>query len=353
MAVNLELAHIDTSHLLEVVTGPPTGTTPTATTLLVSVVVPVFNEEDVIREFVERVLTIALLLENSYEFEIVLVDDGSTDNTLHILESLAREEPRLKLVQLSRNFGQTPALQAGLDYAQGDIIITMDSDLQHFPEEIPQFLNKLNEGFDMVCGWRHERAEGAIRRWPSRMANKLLRTITGLPFHDFGTTFRAYRAEVAKELRLHGEFHRFIPALVHDLGARIAELPIQNIERPAGKSKYGIGRTLGVFLDMFVLHFFMRYIRQPMRAFGKLGLCAFLCGAAIMSYMIVVAYAYDFPMFRERPGWFLLSVMLMLSAVQIFIAGILAEMLIRIRFDGSGMTTYRVRATRGTSRKLP
>jgi glycosyltransferase involved in cell wall biosynthesis len=335
----------------ELVTGPATTTDHPSTSRLVSVVVPVYNEKEVIREFVDRVLTVALLLEPMYELEMILVDDGSTDDTLRILQSLSREEPRLVIVQLSRNFGQTPALQAGLDYARGEIIITMDADLQHFPEEIPQFLEKLDEGFDMVCGWRHERAEGAIRRWPSRIANKMLRLITGLPFHDFGTTFRAYRADLAKELRLYGEFHRFIPALGHDLGGKIAELPIKNIERPAGKSKYGIGRTLGVFLDMFVLYFFVRYIRQPMRAFGKLALASFFSGASIMTYMVVVAYVSGFPMFRERPGWFLLSAMLMLSGVQIITAGILAEMLIRIHFGGGGSTTYRVRQSWGTSHR--
>ena len=153
----------------ELVTGPATTTDQPSTSRLVSVVVPVYNEQEVIREFVDRVLTVALLLEPVYELEMILVDDGSTDETLRILQSLSREEPRLVIVQLSRNFGQTPALQAGLDYARGEIIITMDADLQHFPEEIPQFLEKLDEGFDMVCGWRHERAEGAIRRWPSRI----------------------------------------------------------------------------------------------------------------------------------------------------------------------------------------
>ena len=309
----------------------------------VSVVAPVYNEEGAIAEFVQRVIEVADSLKRDYDFEIVLIDDGSSDGSLAILREMAARDPRIVVIQLRRNFGQTAALQAGLDVAGGDILVTLDSDLQHFPEEIPRFLETLNAGYDMVCGWRNERAEGVARRWPSRVANWMLRQITGLPFHDFGTTFRAYRADLAKELQLFGDFHRFIPALGSDLGASITEIPIKNVERTSGKGNYGLGRTLGVFLDMFVLLFFIRYIRQPMRAFGQLAVLTFTVGFFIISVMVVLAYWYDFPMFRERPGWFLLAVMLMLASVQIMIAGILAEILARIHFGVGGMRTYRTR----------
>ena len=308
-----------------------------------SVIAPVYNEEGAIAGFTDRVLSVADSRAGRYRFELVLVDDGSSDQSLSIIREWAERDSRLVVVQLRRNFGQTAALQAGLDLAKGDIIITMDSDLQHFPEEIPRFLETLDTGYDMVCGWRHERAEGVLRRWPSRAANWMLRKITGLPFHDFGTTFRAYRAELGKEMRLFGDFHRFIPALGSDLGASITEIPIKNIERPSGIGNYGLGRTLGVFLDMWVLLFFVRYIQRPMRAFGKLAMLSFTAGFLILLVMVILAYWYQTPLFRTRPGWFLLAVMLMLSSVQIMIAGILAEILARIHFGVGGMRTYRIR----------
>jgi len=262
---------------------------------------------------------------------------------LTVSRSLIQTDQRLRVIELRRNFGQTAALQAGLDAAHGEILITMDADLQHFPEEIPLFLEKIAEGFDMVCGWRHRRAEGIIRRWPSRVANLLIKMITGLPFHDFGTTFRAYRADFIKDLKLFGEFHRFVPALGYDMGGRIAEIPIENIDRPAGKSNYGISRTLGVFLDLIVLFFFIRYIDRPMRAFGKIAILFFGVGAVILTYMVIVAYTDNYPMFKEHPGFALSSVMLVLTAVQALFVGILAEILTRIHFGVDNRRVYKIR----------
>lgn len=310
---------------------------------LVSIIAPVFNEEAAIVEFVERVQSVCGEIKERYRFELILVDDGSADDSLPRLKELARVDSCLRLIELRRNFGQTPALQAGIDYARGEILITLDSDLQHFPEEIPTFLDKLDEGYDIVCGWRKNRAEGLLRRVPSAAANWIIRRITRLPFHDFGTTFRAYRAEIAKELHLFGDFHRFVPALGHEVGARIAEIPIKNVPRTKGVSSYGLERTFGVLLDLFLLSFFVRYIDRPMRAFGKLGALCFALGFMIIAYMTWVAYAYDFPMFREHPGWFMLAVMLMISSVQTLIAGVLAELLIRILYGHGEQRVYRVR----------
>jgi glycosyltransferase involved in cell wall biosynthesis len=310
---------------------------------LVSIIAPVYNEEALIEEFYRRVAAVADGGAKRYRFEFILVDDGSRDGSLAIMRRLAEEDPRLRVIQLRRNYGQTPAIQAGLDAARGDILITLDADLQHYPEEITAFLAKLEEGFDIVCGWRHERAEGVLRRWPSALANRIVRWISGVDIHDFGTTFRAYRREIVKDLRLFGEFHRFIPALGATLGGNIAELPIRNIERPAGKSNYGIGRTTGVFLDLFVLFFIVRYMDRPMRAFGKLALATFGVGALILATMVVLAYVYNVHMVQEHLGWFMLSVLLMLAGIQILLTGLLAEILIRIHFGQGDRRVYQIR----------
>jgi len=303
----------------------------------------VYNEEPVIEEFLTRVIAAIASLKERYDFEIVLVDDGSRDASLAIMKRFSRFDKRLRVVEMRRNFGQTPALQAGLDAAKGDIFITMDSDLQHFPEEIPQFLAKLEEGYDCVCGWRFDRQEGALRRWPSRAANYLLRRISGLPLHDFGTTYRSYRVEIARNLRLFGDFHRFVPVLCHLEGGQIAELPIKNIERPRGTSNYGLGRTFGVFFDLFLLYFLVRYQDRPLRAFGKIALGCFAAGSGILATLVAAAYLLGYPTFREHSGWFLLGVMLILTSIQVMLAGILAELLIRVHFSQGERRVYHTR----------
>jgi glycosyltransferase involved in cell wall biosynthesis len=310
---------------------------------LVSIIAPVYNEEDSIAEFVSRVEVTIAQLNDKYDFEVVLVDDGSDDGSLEQMKTLSHQKGLLKVVELRRNYGQTAALQAGLDAAAGSVLITMDADLQHFPEEIPGFLQGIENGYDMVCGWRHERAEGVVRKWPSRVANFMIRKICKLEIHDFGTTYRAYRAEIVKELRLFGEFHRYIPALGQDIGARIKEIPIKNVVRPAGESSYGIGRTFGVFLDLILLFFFVRYMDRPMRIFGKLAGIVFAIGCGILGSLVIYAYLCDIHAVTERAGWFLLSIMLILAAVQIILSGILAEILARIHYSQGNRRVYRVR----------
>jgi len=251
-------------------------------------------------------------LEDRYAFEIVLVNDGSSDDSLERMKRFVEREPRLRIIELSRNYGQTAALQAGLDAAQGEILVTMDADLQHFPEEIPRFLEAIESGYDMVCGWRHERAEGVLRRWPSRAANVLIRLISGLGIHDFGTTFRAYRAELVKDMRLLGDFHRYIPMLGYAAGGRITEIPIRNVVRPAGRSH-------------------------------KLGLAAFAIGASILTVLIGYAYLTNIPTVRAYSGWFLTSIMLLLASVQIMLTGLLAEILVRVHYAQGDRRVYRVR----------
>jgi glycosyltransferase involved in cell wall biosynthesis len=312
---------------------------------LVSVISPVYNEEGVVAELVRRTAAAMGSVSDRYDFEIVLVNDGSRDRSLDAMKQCLEVEPRLRVLDLARNYGQTAALQAGLDAARGEILVTLDADLQHFPEEIPRFLAKLEEGFDMVCGWRHRRAEGVARRWPSRAANLLIRWISGLALHDFGTTFRAARTDLVRDLRLLGEFHRFIPVLAADAGGRVTEIPIENVERPAGRGNYGLGRTQGVFLDLIVLLFLSRYLDRPMRAFGALGLLAFAVAGTILAVLLGYSYLYHVATVREHSGWFMVSVMLLLASVQITLTGVLAEILVRVHYEVGDRRVYRVRHT--------
>jgi glycosyltransferase involved in cell wall biosynthesis len=310
---------------------------------LVSVIAPVYNEEAVIPEFVARLCAVLDGLRDRYDFELVLVDDGSRDGSLAIMRGLVAGEPRLRVLELRRNYGQTAALQAGFDAARGEILLSLDSDLQHFPEDIPLFLDTLEKGYEVVCGWRHQRAEGIVRRWPSRAANLLLRGLSGLDIHDFGTTFRAYRAELVKELRLLGDFHRYIPALARQAGGRITEVPIRNVVRPAGRSSYGLGRTVGVSLDLVLLYFLSRYMDRPLRAFGKLALLAAAAGTAILTGLLVMAWVSGVPTVREHSGWFLISIVMLLASIQIGLTGILAEILVRVLFGMGDRRVYAVR----------
>jgi glycosyltransferase involved in cell wall biosynthesis len=309
----------------------------------------------VIEEFVRRVFASVATVDERYSFELIVVDDGSRDASLAILKRLTDEFKKLRVLELRRNYGQTAALQAGLDSARGDILITMDSDLQHFPEEIPKFLSRLEHGYDMVCGWRYNRQEGILRRWPSRVANTMFCWISGLPLHDFGTTFRAYRSELTREMRLFGDSHRYIPILGGVAGARITEIPVQNIVRPRGRSNYGIGRTLGVTLDLILVYFLVHYLDRPLRAFGKLGILLGATGAGILATLVVYGYAYDVAAVREHSGWFLVSIMLLLSSLQIILVGILAEILIRVHYSLGEHRVYNLRhewpSPRGESSK--
>jgi glycosyltransferase involved in cell wall biosynthesis len=310
---------------------------------VVSVIAPVFNETLAVGELVRRIAAGVRPVEGRYDFEIVLVNDGSRDDSLEAMKKCLAVEPRLRIIDLARNYGQTAALQAGLDAARGEILVTLDADLQHFPEEIPRFLEKLEDGYDMVCGWRQHRAEGVVRRWPSRAANVLIRWISGQALHDFGTTFRASRSELIRDIRMFGEFHRFVPALASAAGGRVTEIPIENIKRQAGRSNYGLGRSQAVFLDLIVLLFLSRFLDRPMRAFGTLGLLAFSVGAFILAVLLGYSWVYSVPTVRMYSGWFLMSVMLLLASVQIIMTGLLAEILVRVHYGVGDRRVYRIR----------
>ena len=228
-----------------------------------SVVVPLYNEAPVVEELYSRLTT--TMGETGLHYELIFIDDGSSDNTLEMLQDFAGGDRKVVVVELRRNFGQTPALAAGFDAAKGQIIISMDGDLQHSPEEIPNFLEKIEAGYDVVSGWRKHRVDNLLmRKIPSRAANWLASKISGVDIHDFGTTFKAYKREVIEELNLYGEMHRFIPALLSRSGAKIIEIPIKNIVRPRGASSYGISRTFRVVFDLITLRFLLGYITRPL-----------------------------------------------------------------------------------------
>lgn len=310
---------------------------------IVSIVVPFFNEEQALPVLVKRLQSAVEPLASHYEFEIILVDDGSEDRSLQIATDLMVNEPRLRVVELRRNYGQTAALQAGMDRSQGDLIITMDADLQHFPEEIPKFIHELENGYDVVCGWRSNRREGILRRWPSRAANYLLRKISGLTIHDIGTTYRAYRTEIVRDIQLLGEHHRFIPILAAKVGARITEIEIENVERTTGTSSYGLSRSTNVFIDLFFLFFLVRYLDRPLRLFGKISLFLFGLAGIIGATLGWLALSTGLPVVREHSGWFLTGLGFMIAGLQIILTGLISELVVRLQFCGDGRSYYKVR----------
>lgn len=314
---------------------------------LVSVAIPVYNEQKVLPDLLSRLVAIADGPCARYDFEFIFVDDGSRDESLKIAKSLIAGEPRLRVVELRRNYGQTAALQAGLDDAKGEIILTMDADLQHFPEDIPQFMDRIEAGCDVVCGWRRKRREGIIRRWPSRAANWMIRRISGLSIHDIGTTFRAYRREIVEDITLLGENHRFVPVFASIAGARIEEIVIENIERPEGVSNYGIGRVVNVWLDLFFLYFYVRYLDRPIRAFGGLALMAFGIAGVIASVLAAMTLLWGTPVVYQRTGWIYLVVLLVVMGTQLLMTGILAEVLARIYFSRSRSVQHSPYKVRG------
>lgn len=324
--------------------GDPKEDAQTSERTLVSVAIPVYNEEKVLPELVDRLAKIAAQLADKYTWEFIFVDDGSKDRSREVIKELIAKEPRLSLVELRKNFGQTAALQAGLDETKGPIVITMDADLQHFPEDIPAFLAKIEAGCDVVCGWRHQRKEGLIRRWPSRAANWMIRRASGVTVHDVGTTFRAYRREIVEELSLLGEHHRFVPVFARTEGAVIDEVPIENIERFEGKSNYGLGRVLNVWLDLFFIYFYVNYFDRPIRVFGKIAMLLFGGALAIGAWLGTLSIVSGVPVVYQRTGWIYLAALLVLTGTQLVMTGILAEVLARLYFRKSGpLTRYKVR----------
>ena len=312
-----------------------------STPLDLSVVVPLYNEEESLPYLVEQ-LTDALR-PSGERFELVLVNDGSSDRTAEVLEQLSHKVPELVAVLLRKNYGQTAAMAAGFDVAQGDVIVSLDGDLQNDPADIPMLLAKLREGYDLVSGWRHQRQDAALqRKLPSRIANRLIGRVTGVKLHDYGCSLKAYRREVLSDMRLYGELHRFLPALAFIEGARITEVKVNHRARQFGSSKYGIDRTFRVLMDLLTVWFMKRFLTRPMYVFGFGGLIAMLGSLLASSYLLVVKLMGGD--IGNRP-LLTLAVVLGLAGIQLFCFGLLGELLIRTYHESQGRPIYRIRET--------
>lgn len=311
----------------------------------ISLVIPVFNEEKNIPELLPAIR--AALRPVRRPWEVIFVDDGSSDGSLKVLHSEVKKDPKhLRVIVFRRNFGQTAAISAGIDHATGDTIVLMDADMQNDPADIPQLLAKLNEGFDVVSGWRKSRKDNMLTRTlPSRMANQLISAVTGVQLHDYGCTLKAYRRSALEGFRLYGEMHRFIPVFAHSMGARIAELPVRHRPRLHGSANYGLERTLKVILDLFTAKFLLSYSVKPMRLFGALGLGLDVLGASALIFLAIrrlMPPAYQ-PV--TTSPFFGVAVLLVLIGTQAILMGLLAEMIARTYHESQSKLTYTIRET--------
>ncbi len=304
-----------------------------------SVVVPVYNEAENVEPLHEEVH--AVLQGMGLDYEIIFVDDGSSDETFGILERLAAEQPRTVLVRFRRNFGQTAAMSAGFDYSRGEIVVTMDGDRQNDPHDIPKLIAKLDEGYDIAAGWRYDRQDAYInRKLPSKLANGLISKITDVHLHDYGCTLKAFRKEVVQSIRLYGEMHRFIPAIASLMGVKIIEVPVNHRPRTAGKTKYGIGRTPRVLLDLIAVKFLLSYSTKPIQIFGKWGLVSGGLGFLLALYYTILKLFFGQPMWG-KPG-LILAVLLMLVGIQMISMGLLGELQVRTYYETQQKPIYTV-----------
>lgn len=305
----------------------------------VSVVVPIHNEYESLPHLVEAIAT--SLQSNQITYELICVDDGSTDGSTELLKQLAKTRSDLRAVILRRNYGQTAAMAAGFGHATGRVVVTMDGDLQNDPADIPMLLAKLEEGYDLVSGWRKNRQDAALTRLlPSKIANWLIAKVTGVQLHDYGCSLKAYRAELVADMNLYGELHRFLPALAFIEGARITELPVRHHARRFGKSKYGLDRTFRVIMDLLTVWFMRKFLTRPMHVFGLFGLGSMALGTVFGLYLTFIKIAFGESINRPL---LILVVVLLLAGVQLFTLGLLAELLMRTYHESQGRPIYRVR----------
>lgn len=305
-----------------------------------SVVVPIKDEVESLPLLLKAISS--TLTASKLNYEIICVDDGSSDGSAEFLKEQAQIRTDLKVVILRRNYGQTAAMSAGFNYATAKVIVTLDADLQNDPADIPMLITKLDEGYDLVSGWRQNRQDGALNRLlPSKIANWLIRGATSVYIHDYGCSLKAYRAELVADMNLYGELHRFLPALAYIEGARITEVPVRHHARRFGQSKYGISRTFRVLMDLLTILFMKKFLTRPMHVFGLLGLISMVSGGGIGIYLTVVKLLFHVDI-GNRP-LLILAVLLLVTGVQLFCFGLLAELLMRTYHESQGRPIYRVR----------
>ncbi len=307
--------------------------------MYLSVVVPVYNEYENIPLLYDEVVK---ALADIDSWELILVNDGSKDNSLEALKELAvKDTEHVKVIGLRRNFGQTAAIAAGIDHASGEIIVLMDADLQNDPSDIPAMLDKLNEGYDLVSGWRKDRQDNLLRTFPSKIANRLICKVTGVHLHDYGCTLKAYRREVIKGFRLYGEMHRFIPAYADSFGARIVEMPVKHHPRIHGKAKYGLERTMKVLLDLFTVKFLSSYADKPIYLFGGTGMV--LSGLSLLVLLFLAVRRIFWGISVMASPMFIMAIVVLILGFQSVLLGLIAELLVRTYHESQGKTVYHIR----------
>lgn len=305
-----------------------------------SLVIPIYNEAENIPLLISAITN--SLKDTGFTYEIICIDDGSMDGSINVLKSIAISNPHVKAIILRRNYGQTPAMAAGFENATGKIIITLDGDLQNDPADIPLLVSKLEEGYDLVSGWRKNRQDDTLTRLlPSKIANLIISKITGVKLNDYGCSLKAYRSELIADLNLYGELHRFLPALAYIEGAKITEIPVNHHARRFGKSKYGLGRTFRVIMDLLTVFFIKKFLTRPMHVFGFFGLFSLTLGVIIGSYLTFIKLALR-ESIADRP-LLILCVLLILTGVQLFSFGLLGELLMRTYHESQQRPIYRIR----------
>ena len=307
---------------------------------LISIIVPVFNESESIGFLLDEVINVMSF--HKYNFELIVVNDGSKDNTHQVLKQLTFKIKELSVISLRKNYGQTAAMSAGFDNSKGDIVITLDGDLQNDPNDIPILISEINNGYDLICGWRFDRKDKLInRKIPSKIANKLIGRVTGLKLHDYGCSLKAFKKEIIDDIKLYGELHRFLPVLASIEGAKIKEIKVNHRSRQYGSSKYGIDRTFRVLMDLLTVWFMTKFLTRPMYGFGFVGIISIFSSLAISSYLIVLKIMGED--IGNRP-LLMFSLILGIAGVQLFSFGLLSELLIRTYHESQSRPIYRIRS---------
>ena len=309
----------------------------------ISIVIPVFNESESIAYLLEEVKSVMEV--NQFNYELIVVNDGSEDNTQAVLDKLTQNIKELLVISLRKNYGQTAAMAAGFDISRGDIVITLDGDLQNDPNDIPKLISEINTGYDLICGWRFDRKDKLInRRIPSKIANKLIAKVTGLKLHDYGCSLKAFTKEIIDDVQLYGELHRFLPILASIEGARIKEVKVNHRSRKYGSSKYGIDRTFRVLMDLLTVWFMTRFLTRPMYGFGFVGIISILISLLMSSYLLIEKIlGQDI---GNRP-MLMFALILGVAGVQLFSFGLLSELLMRTYHESQKRPIYRVRTIQG------